>query len=66
MDVVDQKFRISYVLLLNSIAVKNLKFQVYLHQKKNYITRKLIAHFKLLLFEICKNSSERAGRLELV
>ena len=38
MDVVDQKFRISYILLLNSITVKNMKFQVYLHQKKSILS----------------------------
>ena len=38
MNAVDQKFRISYVQLLNSITVKNKKFQVYLHQKKSILT----------------------------
>ena len=43
MDVVDQKFRISCVQLLNSITVKNMKFQVYLHQRRVYYP-KLIEH----------------------
>ena len=30
--VVDQKFRISYILLLNSITVKNMKFKVHFHE----------------------------------
>ena len=74
----DQKFRISYILLLNSITVKNMKFQVYLHQKRAYYlkaNRKLYrsylsnyVHFlspsvKLLLFEIFKNSSESRGKI---
>ena len=41
MDIVDQEFRISYVLLLNSVTVKNMKFQVNFN-KKEYVTRKLI------------------------
>ena len=33
-DVVDLKFSVFYILLLNSIIVKNMKFQVYLYQKR--------------------------------
>ena len=43
-DVVDLKFRVFYILLLNSITVKNVKFQVYLHQKRVHypkVNRKL-------------------------
>ena len=36
MDVVDQKFRILYVLLLNSITVKNMNFQVYTYIERVY------------------------------
>ena len=80
MDVVDQKFRISQILLLNSVTVKNMKFHVYLLQKGVYypiFDRKLYRSylsnyvhfytsyfkFKLLLFEICKNSSESRGKI---
>ena len=37
MDVVDQKFRIPYILLLNFINVKNMKFQVYILTSKKSI-----------------------------
>ena len=40
MDVVDQKFRISYVLQLNSITVENMKFQVCLYQKQSILLSK--------------------------
>ena len=36
MNVVDQNFRISYVLLLNYITVKNMNFQVYTYIERVY------------------------------
>ena len=39
MVVVEQKFRIPSILLLNFINVKNMKFQVYLHQKNVYYSK---------------------------
>ena len=36
MNVIDQNFRISYVLLLNYITVKNMNFQVYTYIERVY------------------------------
>ena len=77
-DVVDLKFRVFYILLLNSITVKNMKFQCI---KKEYIIRKLIENCTktiMYIFQsnyvnflspfrvITKTTQNRAGRLQLV